>query len=716
MTLVQGSPLRTLLLALFLGAGLLHFSGALSPASAVSDAEFVEGELSPEDQHRDTARSVVRQLRNHYRQMRVDEEVSGKVLDQYLEDLDPNRVHFTAEDIEEFDDFRSDLGDRLSDGRLEEGFRIFNIHQQRMSARLEHKLSRLEDGLDSLDLDTDAEIKLDREDADWATDEDALRELWNHRLKDAVLSMRLDDIEDDEILERLERRYSGQAKRISQSNAEDAFQAYMNALTRTFDPHTAYFTPRRSENFDISMSRSLEGIGAVLKSEDEYVQVVRLIPGGPAAKEGELQPADRIVGVAQEDEEMVNVIGWRLDEVVDLIRGPKGSKVTLEVIPSGSASEHATETIRITRNEVQLEEQRARKDILEVDRDDESKRLGVITIPGFYMDFEAYRRGDPDYTSTTRDVARLLSELQEKDVDGLMVDLRNNGGGSLHEATQLVSLFIDRGPAVQVRDHRGRVQVEEDQFPGMLYDGPMAVLVNRFSASASEIFAGAMQDYGRAIVVGDDTYGKGTVQTMLPLDHGQLKITQAKFYRVSGASNQHMGIVPDIRLPYLVDKDLIGESALPNALPWDQIDATSYDRLFDPAPLLPALRERHEHRIGGNPEFNYIKGQLELLEQRRAHNRASLNEEQRREEEREWKQRRLELENERREALEKDPLDSVGELESVEEEAGSPAAELEEEHEEERDVRDDPYITETGAILADLIDMLYKQKMAASEE
>ena len=713
MMLVSGSPLRVLLLALFLGAGLVHFTGAFSPASAVSDNEFQDGALAPEDEHRDTARSIVRQLRNHYRQMRLDEEVSGKVLDQYLEDLDPNRVHFTVEDVAEFDAFREELGERLGDGRLEEGFRIFNIHQQRMTARLEHKLDQLDDGLDVLDFDTDQEVRLDREDADWAADPEALRELWDQRLKNAVLSMRLDELDDEEILERLGRRYSGQLQRVRQSNAEDAFQTYMNALTRTFDPHTAYFTPRRSENFDISMSGSLEGIGAVLKSEDEYVQVVRLIPGGPAAKGGELRPADRIVGVAQEDEEMVNVIGWRLDEVVDRIRGPKGSRVTLEVIPSDSTSEHATETIEITRNEVQLEEQRARKDILEVEREDGAKRLGVITIPGFYLDFEAYRRGDPDYTSTTRDVARLLSELQEEDVDGLLVDLRNNGGGSLHEATQLVSLFIDEGPAVQVRDYRGRVQVEEDQFPGMLYDGPMAVLVNRFSASASEIFAGAMQDYGRGIVVGDDTYGKGTVQTMLPLNHGQLKITQAKFYRVSGASNQHMGIVPDIRLPYLVDKELIGESALPNALPWDQIDATSYKRLFDPAPLLPALRERHERRIDDSADFNYIRGQLELLEERRGRQHASLNEEKRREQERAWEQRRLELENQRREAQGKDPLEDVGELDTVEEEAGAPGAELEDER-DDRDLGEDPYIVETGAILADLIDILYKQKMATN--
>ncbi len=714
MMLAKSSPLRVLLFALLLAGGGLYLSGMLSsPASAVSELEPVEGGLEPEAEHRKAARAVVKQLQNHYRQLRIDDDISGQVLDRYLKDLDPNRIHFTREDVDDFDGLRDELADRLRQGDLEAGFRIFNIQRRRAADRLEYKLGRLEEGLDNMDFSTDAQVTLDRSEAPWAEDEGGLRELWDQRLKNAVLAMRLDGVEDEEIAERLERRFHGQGKRISQSNAEDAFQAYMNALTRTFDPHTAYFTPRRSENFNISMSRSLEGIGAVLKSEDEYVQVVRLVPGGPAAQQGQLQPADRIVGVAQEDEEMVNVIGWRLDEVVDRIRGPKGSEVTLEVIPSASASEHSTREITITRNEVELEDQRASREIIEVPgKDGETQRLGVITVPGFYMDFEAYRRGDPDYTSTTRDVARLLSELQEEGIDGLMVDLRNNGGGSLHEATQLVSLFISDGPAVQVRDYRGRVQVEEDSFPGMLYDGPMAVLVNRFSASASEIFAGAMQDYGRALVVGDDTYGKGTVQTMLPLNHGQLKITQAKFYRVSGASNQHMGVVPDIRFPYLVDKEQIGESALPNALPWDQIDAVNYQRMFDPAPLLPSLRQRHEDRISEHPEFVYVREQLSLLEERRDRKTASLNEEQRRKQERDWEQRRLEVENDRRRALGKEPVESVSELEPVR--FGGPEPGLEEDEEQEREK--DPYIMETGAILGDMITMLHKQKMAASKE
>ncbi|MCK5887527.1 MAG: carboxy terminal-processing peptidase, partial [Alcanivorax sp.] len=469
----------------------------------------------------------------------------------------------------------------LRDGVLEAGYSIFNRFQSRLEDRLTEILATLEGGFEDWDFDGDGKVLVDRSEADWAEDQDALDAIWRGQLRNAVLSMRLNGTSDEEISKRLTNRYESQLSRVRQNTPEDVFQTYMNALAQTFDPHTNYFTPHNSENFDISMSRSLEGIGAVLQYEDGYTKVVRLVPGGPAAKSGQLKPADRIVGVGQDGETPEPVIGLRLDEVVDQIRGPKGTKVNLEIIPAGSASEHDTRTITIERNKVVLEEQAAKKDVITIDRDGETLKLGVIEIPAFYLDFAAFHRGDPNYTSTTSDVAKLLVELRKENIDGLVIDLRNNGGGSLLEVNKLVSLFINRGPTVQVRESSGRVSIEGDKFPGVLYAGPMAVMVNRFSASASEIFAGAMQDYGRALIVGDQTYGKGTVQTLLDLNHGKLKMTNAKFYRVSGSSNQNLGIVPDVDMPSLIDKDEVGESSLPNALPWDEIDSAKYQRVSE---------------------------------------------------------------------------------------------------------------------------------------
>ena len=695
----------------FLGllvAGGWQLSNALAPSD--TRAEVVHGVLAPERVHQRAAQAIVAQLQNHYRQLRLNDELSSQVLDRFIKDLDPNRIYFSAADINGFEKFRHAIDDELRRGDLSIGFRIFNTYQERILGRLHYLLSQLDEGIDQLDFDTDREIVIDRENAPWAASQEEADDLWRKRLKNAVLAMRIDGLEDEEIAERLERRYRGQINRIQQNTAEDAFQFYINALARTFDPHTSYFTPHTSENFNISMSRSLEGIGAVLQSEDEYTRVVRLVPAGPADNAGQLKPADRIVAVGQEGEDLVNVIGWRLDEVVNLIRGPKGTKVRLEIIPAGSASEHATREISIVRNKVVLEDQAAQKKIITVPGEDRDLQLGVISIPAFYMDFDAYRRGDPNYTSTTRDVARLLGELREENIDGLMIDLRNNGGGSLQEATQLVSLFISQGPTVQVRDYRGRVNVDRDQFPGVMYAGPMAVLVNRFSASASEIFAGAMQDYGRALIVGDHTYGKGTVQTLLPLNHGQLKITQAKFYRVSGSSNQHLGIVPDIIMPTLVDKEQIGESALPNALPWDQIDATDFDPLFDLSPYLPQLTKRHAERRSRDPEFLYVERQLELLREQRERGPLSLNEAQRRAYHEELDQRRLEIENNRRKALGEDPLESLAKLRTLEEQRA-----LDPDFEEGED-RPDAYLRETGAILGDLISMMQAQTRVAGKE
>lgn len=706
--------MSTLSLARRFAAG-LAFSVALGAAAAslntppllletaVEQADVTA--LQPEAVHSRTAVEILARLDRHYANRKLDDRLSSEMLDRYLRDLDPSRLYFIQSDITEFEQFRLRLDDQLRAGNLSAGYQIYNRYLQRVEESIGDLLSTLSNGIDDLDFEGNDTVMIDRREAPWAKSSQEKRELWQRRLKDAVLTMRLNGDAEDEIAGRLERRYSSQLKRLRQSTPEDVFQIYINALTTTFDPHTNYHTPHNSENFTINMSRSLEGIGAVLQAEDEFTKVVRLIPGGPAAKSGLLRPADRIVGVAQDEEELVNVIGWRLDEVVNLIRGPKGSQVRLEVIPAGSPSEHNTRMVPITRNKVVLEDQAAKSDVLTIPRGERELRIGVITIPTFYLDFEAMHRGDPDYTSTTRDVAELLISLQEQDVDGLVIDLRDNGGGALQEATQLVSLFIDRGPTVQVRDARGRVIVEPDQFSGQLFDGPLAVLVNRHSASASEIFAGAMQDYGRALIIGDETFGKGTVQTLIPLNHGQLKMTQAKFYRVSGGSNQHRGVVPDISLPFLIDKTEIGESAQSNALPWDQINAASFKATADLTPYIEPLKRKRDQRIKQDPEFHYIGERLSLLTLLRERTEISLNEAQRKQDQSDIDKARLATENRLRAARGLKALDSIKALKEQEE--ALIAARMAGEDSQEKD----PYLEESGRVLADLIHMISRKQL-----
>ena len=641
---------------------------------------------------------IARQLQfTHFRNLGISDELSGDVFDAYLKYLDGQRIYLSQKDIELLARAKSRLGSALKTGQLQPGFEIYNLVQQRIIERLQFALNVIDNGLDELDFNTDERIRVDRSKADWEPDQEALDALWIKRIKNAVLAQRLNGTEDDTIKDNLRRRYEGQLKRAYQARSEDAFQAYMNAFAGMWDPHTSYFSPRTSENFNINMSLSLEGIGAVLQSDNEYTKVVRLVPGGPAAKQGQLQTADRIISVAQEGEKPVNVIGWRLDEVVDLIRGPRNSTVTLEVIPANAADESVTRTIAINRDEVKLEEQSASKDIIELDRSGETYRVGVITIPTFYADFQAMQAGDPNYKSTTRDVRRLLDNLKEQGVDGVVMDLRNNGGGALHEANDLVGLFIDKGPTVQIRNANNDVQILNDEDPSVAYDGPLVVLVNRMSASASEIFAGAIQDYGRGLVVGSQTFGKGTVQAVRPLNHGQLKITQSKFYRVSGGSTQHKGVIPDIEIPSRVDTSRIGEDALDHALPWDQIEAVPHTRYFDFSGVIDELRKRHEARFSASPEFSLLEQEIEFLTKQREMTYVSLNMDERKAHHEQIERTRLTIANARRELRGEEPFKTLDELEQWQDEQ---AADLDSTDEEL-----DFVIREGGHIMADLLEL-----------
>ncbi|WP_341581631.1 carboxy terminal-processing peptidase [Marinobacter metalliresistant] len=641
---------------------------------------------------------IARQLQfTHFRNLGISDKLSGDVFDAYLAYLDGQRIYLTKGDIQKFDRIKGQLGSALKTGQLQPGFDIYNLVQQRIIERLQFAISVIDNGINNLDFSENERILVDRSETDWVPDARALDELWRKRIKNAVLAQRLSGTEDDAIKETLLRRYEGQLKRAYQARSEDAFQAYMNAFTGMWDPHTSYFSPRTSENFNINMSLSLEGIGAVLQSDNEYTKVVRLVPGGPASKQGQLQPADRIVAVSQEDEKPVNVIGWRLDEVVDLIRGPRNSTVTLEVIPATASDETMTKTIAIKRDEVKLEEQSASKDTLQLERGGKEYTIGVVTIPTFYADFQAMQAGDPNYKSTTRDVRKLIAELQAEGVDGLVIDLRNNGGGALHEANDLVGLFIDKGPTVQIRNANNDVQVLNDDDPSVAYDGPLVVLTNRMSASASEIFAGAIQDYGRGLVVGSQTFGKGTVQAVRPLNHGQLKITQSKFYRVSGGSTQHKGVIPDIEIPSRIDKTRIGEDALDHALPWDQIEAVPHTRYYDFSGIIDELRKRHEERFSTSPEFSLLQQEIDFLAEQRATDSVSLNQEERREQHKQVERTRLAIANARRELKGEQPFDSLDDLEDWQDQQ---AADLNSTDEEL-----DFVIREGGHIMADMLDL-----------
>ena len=669
------------------------------------------------DSQRDTIIELIEQLEErHYAKLTYDDTLSSQHLDAYIDSLDGSKMFFTAADIEEFQQYRQVMDDQLPKGNLDAGYTIFNRFQERLRTRLESVNENLESSVAAMDFTVDEYYELDTDDRQWAKNQSELDERWRKHLKNQVLSLRLADKPAEEIPETLGRRYQNQLKRVEQYNSQDVFQIYANALTELYDPHTNYFSPRRSENFNINMSLSLEGIGAVLQAEDEYTKVARLVPKGPADKQGDLQPSDRIVGVGQGDEgEIEDVIGWRLDEVVQLIRGPKDSTVRLQVIPAKSKSTDERKVITIVRNKVKLEEQSAQKKILEIPNGDDTLKVGVIDIPAFYIDFEAMRRGDKDYKSTTRDVKKLLLELQEEDIDGLVVDLRNNGGGSLQEANELTGLFIEYGPTVQIRHSSRRVWRDGKRLKSDYYEGPLVVLINRLSASASEIFAGAIQDYERGIIVGDRSFGKGTVQTLTPLTEGQLKITESKFYRISGDSTQHRGVVPDLAFPSLFDTEEIGESALDHALNWDQINSVRHRRYDDLSTVLPHITGLFEERSHANPDFVFLEDQIALAADTRQLERLPLSEEKRIALRESQEQKALAIENKRRVAKGEEPLASLDEEEEASEEEADTVAEaqIDDEGATEEEDEVDVLLTEAGNVLVDAL-VLKQQRYAAN--
>ncbi|WP_346829556.1 carboxy terminal-processing peptidase [Pseudomonas abietaniphila] len=668
---------------------------AALPMSASSFAANSWDNLQPDRDEVIASLNVVELLkRHHYSKPPLDDKRSEIIYQSYLKLLDPARSYFLASDIAEFDKWRFQFDDFLKSGDLNPGFTIYKRYLDRIKSRLDFALAQLSKGVDKIDLNTQETLLVDRKDAPWPKNEAELDDLWRKRVKDEVLRLKIAGKDPAKIQETLTKRYKNQLARLGQTRSEDIFQAYLNTFAMSYDPHTNYLSPDSAENFDINMSLSLEGIGAVLQSDNDNVKIVRLVPAGPAAKTKQVATADKIIGVAQGDKEMVDVIGWRLDEVVKLIRGPKGSVVRLEIIPASNApNDQTTKIVSITREAVKLEEQAAKKSILHLNQDGKDYKLGVIEIPAFYLDFKAYRAGDPEYKSTTRDVKKLLTELQSEKVDGVVIDLRNNGGGSLQEATELTSLFIDKGPTVLVRNADGKVDVLEDENSGAFYKGPMALLVNRLSASASEIFAGAMQDYHRALIIGGQTFGKGTVQTIQPLNHGELKLTLAKFYRVSGQSTQHQGVLPDIAYPSIIDTKEIGESALPEAMTYDTIKPAIKPAVDPFKPFLAQLQSRHDVRSAKDAEFVFVEQKLALAKKLMSEKTVSLNEAERRAEHADVESKQLVMENTRRKAKGEEPLKEL----KKEDEDALPV------DDDKTKPEDDAYLSETGRILIDYL-------------
>jgi carboxyl-terminal processing protease len=694
-------------LALLAGSGDIALSAAPSKDQSTT-ARMVYGLLSDS--------------RYAYRPRALDDALSREILTEYLKTLDPGKVFLTAQDVAGFDKYATTLDDAIKSGQVDPAWAIFDVYRRRVDERISFARKQLKA---DFDFSKDERYAYDRKDAPWA-DAAGLDTLWRQSVKNDWLRLKLAGKPADEIRKTLDKRYANLLTSVQQLKGDEVFQSFMNAYTGSIDPHTDYMNPRSAENFNMQMSNSLEGIGAVLFRQDDVVVVREMVPGGPAARSGRLKPGDRIVGVGQGvSGEVKDVIGWRIDDVVQLIRGAANTQVRLDVVPAEAPLDSKPQLVTITRAKVRLEDARAKAEtiVLPAASAQPVRRIGVIKLPGFYQDFEARRRGDKTYASATRDVAKMLADFRAQKVDGVVLDLRGNGGGSLSEAVELTGLFIDKGPVVQVRESGGKVNVQYDQDAGVAWDGPLAVLVNRGSASASEIVAGAIKDYGRGLIIGETTFGKGTVQTMVDLDRwpanetprfGEVKLTVAQFFRPDGSSTQNKGVEPDVAFPVSVDASEFGESTYPNALPWTRIAAASHLRYGNFAPLLAQLDALHQVRSAKDVEYQWWVDDVRKFRAETAKKSISLNEAERRAERDKFDaQRQQRAEERKRLGINQDPLlESRADdgLAADERNVADSVA-----REEAAKKQTDPLLRESAAILGDAIGMLGKDAKLAAQ-
>ena len=649
------------------GVGLAALLGAaMTPPTAVPLAAV----LAPTEQQDYVARRVSDIVaREHYRRAPLDDHLSSLILDRYLDSIDGGRSYFYASDIAEFEKYRYQLDDAIKSGDVEPAFVIFRRYQQRSRERMSYAIELL---AKKPDFDVDESFNFDREKEPWPANAAEMNELWRKRVKNDALSLVIAGKQWPEVVDVLRKRYEHVAQRMAQSKPEDVCEAFMNAFVLSLDPHSNYFSARNSEEYNIQMSLSYEGIGASLQLTDDYVTVIDVIAGGPAAISGKLAANDRITAVGEgKDGELLDVIGWRLDDVVQKIRGPGGTLVRLQLLPAGAAPGSAQKVVEFTRNRVSLEAQASHKAMRVIQRNGRDVKVGVITVPSFYQDYDASRAGAKDFRSTTRDVQRLIGELRKDGAEVLIMDLRANGGGYLPEAESLTGLFIDQGPVVQLRDTTGRIEVDDDPEPSIFYGGPLVVLVDRFSASASEIFAGAIQDYGRGLIIGQTTYGKGTVQNAHPLNYtifgrkpdlGQLNVTIGKYYRITGESTQDRGVTPDIAMPSLIDANEVGESTRDRALPWDHIEPASFKIEGDLKPATAVLQKLHDERTANSADFHYLHDDIQALDAVRNQKTLSLSIKVREAERKHQDSERLARENALRTAHNLPPLKSLEDL------------------------------------------------------
>ncbi|WP_354356509.1 carboxy terminal-processing peptidase [Pedobacter sp. UYP30] len=615
--------------------------------------------ITPDEQQALVMKEVVGLIENYnYKKIKINDSISSIILDRYIKSLDQGRNYFLASDIKGFEKYRYTLDDDFKNGDLSAPFYIFNVYLKRLNEYFNYSATQIKD---KYNFNEEDRYTYDREKMPWAASAQALDDVWKKRVKYELINLNLAGTAEAKNVETLTKKYQNLKSQALKTNNQDVFQVLMDALTEAIDPHTNYFNPSNTVAFNEEMSRSFEGIGARLQLENEVVKITDIIPGGPAFKSKQLNSGDRIIAVAQGEGEFVDIVGWRLDNTVTKIKGPKGTKVRLKIIPVGKEMSSKPVIIELTRDKIILEDQSAKKEVKTVTTDGKEYKIGVISLPAFYADFKALNAGDKNYKSTTRDVKLLIDTLKNQDkVDAIVMDLRGNGGGSLVEAISLTGLFIDQGPVVQVKDARGKIEVDADETPGVAWSGPFGVMVDRLSASASEIFAGAIQDYGRGVIMGSQTYGKGTVQSSIDLNKlvnpsiiqklsslinkdktvgtspagvankdiqlGQINLTLAKFYRVAGSSTQHKGVTPDVVFPSIYPMDKIGEDTEPSALPWDTIPSSNFKAVANLAMIKPNLVKNSEERIANSLSFKYLKEDMQKLKKRETETSVTLNE------------------------------------------------------------------------------------------